>query len=58
MSKEKNFLSNLFGGKSKGGCCSMEIVEETENSCCSEVEQTEKNRNSNSCCGCDSNSEK
>lgn len=55
MSKEKNFLSNLFSGKSKGGCCNMEIVEEADNNCCSETKEIE---NSTSCCPCDCNSEK
>lgn len=29
MSEKKGFLSGLFGGKKSGGCCNMEIVEET-----------------------------
>ena len=55
MSKEKNFLSNLFGGKSKNGCCNMEIIEEAEDNCCSENEEPQNNA---SCCSCDCNSEK
>lgn len=29
MSEKKGFLSSLFGGNKSGGCCNMEIVEET-----------------------------
>ena len=54
MSKEKSFLSNLFGGKSKSGCCNMEIIEEAEDNCCSENEEPKNNA---SCCSCDCNSE-
>lgn len=34
MSKKKGFLSNLFGEKKSGGCCNMEIIEETESCGC------------------------
>ena len=33
MTKKRSFLSTLFGGRKSGGCCSMEIVENT-GSCC------------------------
>lgn len=34
MSEKKGFFSSLFGGEKTGGCCSIELVEETENSGC------------------------
>lgn len=34
MSEKKGFFSSLFGSKKSSGCCSMEIVEEKENSGC------------------------
>ena len=33
MSEKKGFLGGLFGGKKSGGCCNMEIVEESAESC-------------------------
>lgn len=38
MSEKKGFLGGLFQKEKKGGCCNMEIVEETEmdTSCCAE----------------------
>ena len=33
MSKKKGFFSGLLGEKKLGGCCNMEIVEETQESC-------------------------
>lgn len=55
MSKEKSFLSTLFDGKSKSGCCNMEIIEEAENNGCSENEEPENNASG---CSCDCNREK
>ena len=36
MSEKKGFFLCLFGGNKSGGCCNMEIVEESEgqNCCC------------------------
>lgn len=44
-------ISNLFGGKKKGGCCDMEIVEEPKKKggCC-DMQIIEKP----SCCCCGS----
>lgn len=47
MSEKKGILGALFGGKSGGGCCNMEIVEEPKkkrSGCCDMqiVEETEQ----------------
>jgi small redox-active disulfide protein 2 len=34
MSKKKGFFSGLLGEKKSGGCCNMEIIEETESCSC------------------------
>lgn len=33
MSEKKGMFGGLFGGKKSGGCCNMEIVEETQTGC-------------------------
>lgn len=50
MSEKKGFLSGLFGGKKSGGCCNMEIVEES--GCC-ETDVTEEPQAPSCGCGCD-----
>ena len=34
MSEKKGFLAGLFGGNKSGGCCNMEIVEESAEQGC------------------------
>ena len=34
MSEKKGFLAGLFGGSKSGGCCNMEIVEESADQGC------------------------
>lgn len=45
MSEKKGFLAGLFGGNKSGGCCDMEIVEESEEQGCG--------CSGGSCCGTD-----
>ena len=33
MSEKKGMFGGLFGSKKSGGCCNMEIVEETQTGC-------------------------
>lgn len=33
MSEKKGIFGGLFGGKKSGGCCNMEIVEESQAAC-------------------------
>lgn len=46
MSEKKGLFGGLFGKKQSGGCCNMEIIEETECDCTDDkISKTENTTN-------------
>lgn len=63
MSEKKGLFGSLFGKKSSGGCCNMEIVEEPEKKggCCNMeiIEEPEECECGGGCsCGTDAETDK
>ena len=55
MAEKKGFFATLFGRKSSGGCCNMEITEEPQKKkcgCC-EMQIVEEDKEQNTKCKTD-----